>query len=95
MTATRHSGTTIDAEVVGDVPPASTALVPLAAPVEILPKTSRTRPDPSFVTQLIATADQAPQTRAMRRGSSADAQAAYGPHISERRSVTRRTRQII
>ena len=95
MTATRHSGT-IDAEVVSDdTPSASVALVPLAAPVEILPKTPRTRPDPSFVTQLIATADQAPQTRAMRRGSSADAQAAYGPHISERRSVTRRTRQII
>jgi hypothetical protein len=95
MTATGHPGTIIDAEVVSDAPPASAALVPLAATVHVLPKTSRTRPDPSFVTQLIATADQAPQTRAMRRGSSADAQAAYGPHISERRSVTRRTRQII
>jgi hypothetical protein len=88
MTATGHPGTIIDAEVVSDAPPASAALVPLAATLHVLPKTSRTRPDPSFVTQLIA-------TRAMRRGSSADAQAAYGPHISERRSVTRRTRQII
>jgi hypothetical protein len=95
MTATGHSDTIIDAEVAGDVPSASVALVPLAATVQVLPKTSRTRPDPSFITQLIATADQAPQTRAMRRGSSADALAAYGPHISERRSVTRRTRQII
>ena len=95
MTAAGHSGTIIDVEVVTDAPSASTALVPLATPVEILPKTPRTRPDPSFVTQLIATADQAPQTRALRRGSTADAQAAYGPHISERRSVTRRTRQII
>ena len=54
-----------------------------------------TRPDPSFVTQLIATAEQAPQTRNLRRGSYADAQAAYGPHLGERRSVTRRTRQVI
>ena len=78
-----------------DAPPASVALVPVSARVEFLPKSPLTRPDPSFVTQLIATAEQAPQTRTMRRGSSADAQAAYGPHISERRSVTRRTRQII
>ena len=95
MTAAEHPGTTINAEVVSDVPPASVALVPLAATLHILPKTPSTRPDPSFVTQLIATADQAPQTRSMRRGSCADAQAAYGPHIGERRSVTRRTRQII
>jgi hypothetical protein len=95
MTTTGHSGTIIDAEIVNDAPPASAALVPLAPTVQVLPKTSRTRPDPSFITQLIATADQAPQTRAMRRGSNADAKAAYGPHISERRSVTRRTRQII
>jgi len=89
-----HSGTT-GADGVSHAPSASTALVPLAARVEVLPKTPLTRPDPSFVAQLIATAEQAPQTRAIRRGSSADALAAYGPHISERRSVTRRTRQII
>ena len=27
--------------------------------------------------------------------TTADAQAAYGPHFSERRSVTRRTKQIV
>jgi hypothetical protein len=85
----------IDVEAAGAAPPASVALVPVSARVEVLPKSPLTRPDPSFVTQLIATAEQAPQTRAIRRGSSADALAAYGPHISERRSVTRRTRQII
>ena len=95
MTATEHPGTIIDAEVVSDAPPASVALVPLAARVQVLPKTPPNRPDPSFITQLIATAEQAPQTRIMRRGSCADALAAYGPHFSERRSVTRRTRQII
>lgn len=94
MTATEHPDTIIDAEVVSDVRPASVALVPLAR-VQVLPKTPMTRPDPSFVAQLIATAEQAPQTRILRRGSCADAQAAYGPPVSERRSVTRRTRQII
>lgn len=84
-----------EAGVVTEVTPASTALVPVTTDVHWQPKISLPRPDPSFVTQLIATADLAPQTRVLRRGSSADAQAAYGPHISERRSVTRRTRQII
>jgi hypothetical protein len=53
------------------------------------------RPDPTFLTHLIATADQAPQTRSMRRGSIEDAQTAYGAHPRERRSVTRRTRQLV
>ena len=49
----------------------------------------------AFLTHLIATAEHVPQTCCLRRGSPADAQAAYGPHICERRSVTRRTKQII
>lgn len=35
------------------------------------------RPDAAFVTQLIATAAQTPQTRALRRASAADALASY------------------
>jgi hypothetical protein len=35
------------------------------------------RPDPCFVTQLIATAEHAPQTCSLRRATPADAQAAY------------------
>jgi hypothetical protein len=35
------------------------------------------RPDPCFLTQLIATAEQAPQTRTLRRATLADAEAAY------------------
>ena len=85
----------LEENVVTEVTPVSTALVPIAGQTRWLPKTPLTRPDPSFVTQLIATAEQAPQTRMLRRGSCADAQAAYGPHLSERRSVARRTRQII
>lgn len=94
MTGAGHPEVIIDAEVV-DIPTASTELVPLSARPDISPKAPLGRPDASFVTQLIATADHAPQTRNLRRASCADAQAAYGPHISERRSVSRRTRQII
>jgi hypothetical protein len=36
------------------------------------------RPSSIFVTHLIATAEQAPQTRSLRRASAADAQTAYG-----------------
>jgi hypothetical protein len=84
----------IDAEVV-DSAAASVELVPFSACVDVRPKTQANRPDAGFITQLIATADHAPQARSLRRASHADAQAAYGPHISERRSVTRRTKQII
>jgi hypothetical protein len=35
------------------------------------------RPDPCFLTQLIATAERAPQTRTLRRATLADAEAAY------------------
>ena len=92
---TEHpKATIIDAEF-SDVPAASVELVPLSARPDVRPKMPLNRPDASFVAQLIATADQAPQTRNLRRGSSADAQAAYGPHVSERRSVTRRTKQIL
>ena len=46
---------------------------PSAAPIQRL-----ARPDPSFVAQLIATAEHAPQTCALRRATPAVAQAAYG-----------------
>lgn len=95
MTGTGRPEEIIEVEVVDDAPPASLALVPLSARVDVQPKMPLSRPDPSFVTQLIATAEHVPQTCSLRRGSPADAQAAYGPHISERRSVTRRTKQIV
>jgi hypothetical protein len=56
----------------------SRALVPLT-----LPKPTSTasdsviRPDARFIAQLIATASHAPQTRALRRASSEDANATY------------------
>jgi hypothetical protein len=65
----------------GDVLPAevpSVALVPLAAAKQAVPPSLRlNRPDPSFVTHLIAMAEQSPQTRMLRRAPTADVQAAY------------------
>ncbi|MCA1400077.1 MULTISPECIES: hypothetical protein [Bradyrhizobium] len=85
----------LDGEFTGDTAAASTALVPLAATTHWAPKIPLPHADPSFVAHLIATAAHEPQTRGQRRGSLADAQSAYGPHVDERRSVARRTRQII
>jgi hypothetical protein len=72
---------------------ASTALVPLTPILQFVRKVPLTRPDPSFVTQLIANAEHVPQASRLRRGSSEDARMAYG---SKRPlpSVTSRTRQV-
>jgi hypothetical protein len=94
MTGKEHPEEIIDAEFV-DIPATSVELVPLSARPDVDCKIPLNRPDASFVTQLIATAEQAPQTRSLRRGSNADAQTAYGSRVSERRSVKRRTKQII
>jgi hypothetical protein len=51
------------------------ALVP--APPAGLGGRRLNRPDPSFVTHLIATAELSPQTRMLRRAAIADVQAAY------------------
>jgi hypothetical protein len=70
-------------------------LVPLTPSVQWLPRRMVTRPDSSFVTQLIATAEQEPHARSLRQATCADAHVAYGARPQERRSVARRTRQII
>jgi hypothetical protein len=64
-----------------DVPAkaASVALVPVAAaPWRSAPVAQGlTRPDPSFVTHLIAMVEMSPQTRLLRRAAPQDVQAAY------------------
>lgn len=72
---------------------ASTALVPLTPVLQLIRKMPLTRPDPSFVTQLIANAEHLPQASRLRRGSSEDAYLAYG-HKRPLSSVTSRTRQV-
>jgi|SRR6266404_2018216 len=74
---------------VADARPACVALVPVNPSVERT-RTSHlrsARPSAFFVTHLIATATQAPQTRSLRRASLADAQTAY--------SVSRRVPQMV
>ncbi|EJN11392.1 hypothetical protein PMI42_05260 [Bradyrhizobium sp. YR681] len=69
------------------------ALVPMVPTLQWVNKAPLPRPDPSFVTQLIANAEHVPQTSRLRRASSEDAQMAYG---SKRPlpSVSARTRQM-
>lgn len=68
-----------DAPGTGPVFPgsSSTALVPLTPAPRGVAAAVRTRPDSCFVTQLIATADHAPQTRTLCRASPQDAEASY------------------
>jgi hypothetical protein len=76
--------------------PASVALVPLAAAVRWSHVACRPRSRADFIAQLIATAEQLPQTRTLRRASPADAEVAYGSHRqSPPQAAGSRTRQII
>ena len=84
----------LDGEFVDLDEPASAELVPLVQPVQRSPRTAP-RPAPAFVAQLIATADRAPQTRLLRRGSLAEARTAYGASQIRQRSAGLRTRQTI
>ena len=95
MLGTDRSDIILDGEVLGADEPGCVELVPVTQTVQWSRKSAAARPDPSFVTHLIATADQAPQTRSLRRASIEDAQTAYGVHPQERRSVARRTRQVV
>ena len=84
----------MDGEFVNLDEPASTELVPVTQSVHWSPRPAP-RPDPTFVAQLIATADRAPQTRGLRRASLADAQTAYGASQLRRPGTGFRMRQII
>ena len=69
------------------------ALVPLMPTLQWVHKAPLPRPDPSFVTQLIANAEHMPQTSRLRRASSEDALMAYcGKRPLQ--SVSARTRQV-
>ena len=79
--------------VLADEKPACVALVPVVSTVRWsrVPEQQMSRAD--FVTQLIATAEYAPQTRSLRRATPADAQAAYRARRADAAGI--RTRQII
>jgi streptogramin lyase len=76
----------------GDAPAkaASVALVPVgAAPRRLTPASQGlTRPNPCFVTHLIAMAELSPQTRLLRRAAPEHVQAAYRSVANQNRTVT-------
>jgi hypothetical protein len=84
----------LDGEFVNLDEPACVDLVPLAQSLPLSPRQAP-RPDPTFIAHLIATADRAPQTCLLRRGSLADAQTAYGANRILHYSAGFQTRQTI
>lgn len=67
----------IEDGVFEDVGAPCVAVVPVTPTVYEAPKLALPRPNASFVAQLIATAEQLPQTRNLRRADPADALSAY------------------
>jgi hypothetical protein len=68
----------IERDVAGEASSDSIALMRTESSLHAAPVSSRVaRPDASFIAHLIATAEQAPQTRALRRAAVADVEAAY------------------
>jgi hypothetical protein len=82
-------------EVFEDLEPPCVALVPLAQELAWARKMPLPRANPSFVTQLIATAEQVPQTRILRRAAPADALSAYNTDRRPVRKAGLCTRQVI
>jgi hypothetical protein len=74
------------------------AVVPVSGtPRRAVPIAGLTRPDPSFVTHLIAMAERSPQTRLLQRAAPTDVQSAYGSVARHNRRLTPagiRVRQI-
>ena len=97
MTDSGRPERTVDDGVVADARPACVALVPLAQPTEWTRTAHQpsSRPASTFVAQLLATADHAPQTRTLRRGTEADAQTAYSAQRQQVGVAGIRTRQVI
>jgi len=70
------------------------AMVPVTDTVDRAPRLVVIRPDASFIAQLIATAEQLPQTRSLRRGATADALSAYRTSENRIRDARGSTRQV-
>jgi len=78
MLSTDRPEHALDDAVFEDAKSACVALVPVAQEAQWShPQVRRAPPDPTFVAQLIATAEHFPQTRSLRRATTADALSAY------------------
>jgi hypothetical protein len=85
----------IEDGVFADVESPCVALVPVSPNVYRVPTFAVTRPDASFVTQLIATAEQLPQTRHLRRAAPADVLSAYRAFEHRIKDARVSTRQMV
>ena len=96
MLSTGRPEQTVDDGVLAEAKPVCVALVPVipSAPWPQAPN-RLSRPNSIFVAHLIATAEQVPQTRGLRRATAADAQSAYRAHQRPARGAGTRTRQTI
>ncbi len=89
-------GHSVDDGVPTDAKPVCVALVPVTSSAQWSQAPSRLpRPNPVFVTHLIATAAQVPQTRPLCRATVADAQSAYRAHRCPVQGAGIGTRQTI
>jgi hypothetical protein len=87
---------TVDDETLLEARPACVALVPVIPSAQGSRAPNRLlRPDSTFVTHLLATAEQIPQTRGLRRATAADAPSAYQAHQRPVRGAGTRKRQSI
>jgi hypothetical protein len=96
MMSTDRLEQTVDVDVIADAKPRCVALVPIVQSALWSQAPSHLpRPNSTFVTHLIATAEHAPQTRNLRRATPADAQIAYRANLFQVQGPGIRTRQII
>jgi hypothetical protein len=89
-----HSEHIVEDGVFEEVAPESAALVPLTPSAHQAAIVPLPRPDPTFLTHLIATAQQLPQTRNLRLAAPADALSAYRA-LQPRSQGTPRSRHVI
>jgi hypothetical protein len=82
--------------VTAEANPECVALVPMTESARwSSPIRSLARPNAIFVTHLIATAEQAPQTRSLRRAAASDAKAAYTSSSHRVLGTGLKARQIV
>src|SRR5258708_38709733 len=86
----------VDDGVLPEAKSACVALVPVTSSVQWSQAPRRLpRPNPVFVTHLIATAAQLPQTRPVCRATAADRHSAYRAHPRPVQAARMRTRPVI
>jgi hypothetical protein len=89
-----HGEQIVEDGVFEEIAPRSSALVPLVPSAHRASKFPLPRPDASFVTHLIATA-QLQQTRNLRRAAPADALSAYRALQPNSQAERERSRHVI